>query len=366
MKIRISYIISVIILLQLITPSAIAQNLPDGEVDITIKQLSQKRELLYLNFNLDISNTRIKSNQALSYTPTISTSTKTVSFPEIVVRGRSNYKAYIRKMALTSEKESSEIGLLSYYTAIKAFGSDEEFIDYEYVIPYENWMAKSKLVMDAKMITCGDTVNLKSETFGSPIASKRGFLRESLFRRNISKFEGDLNVLDNEKVGEVFKIYFPSNVSKIQKRYLDNADELKRLRSLIRIVRKPNDFTITRIVVVGYTSVGASYATNQILSYARAKSVYDYLSRYVKINSSLIDVYFAGANWGELKNAVVQYDLPEKRSVLDIINNEQIGKERISELKFLNGGDTYRYMRETLFPQLQYVYIKVYVDKIIR
>lgn len=363
MKIRISYIISVIILLQIITGTATAQNLPDGEVDITINQIVQKKELLYINFNLDMSNIKIKSRQSLAYTPTLNLSTKTVSFPEIVLRGRSSYKSYVREVALMNKANRINADLpSSYYAAIKAFGNNNKDINYEYVIPYENWMASSKLVIKGEMYACGDTINLEPETYGLPIRHTRRRLRESSFRRHVSKFDGSISALEAQSEGKVFKLYFPASVSKIEKRYGSNTAVLKSLKRFIDDIGKSSDLEITKIQVIGFTSIGGNYADNEILSYARAKSMYYYFLEKLKISDLLIDAYFAGGNWSDLKIIVANSDMVDKKEIVNIIRNVQTSRERVDMLRNINGGEAYRYLSKNYFSQLQYVYIRIYVD----
>lgn len=371
MKIRVSCRVGVILLVQMIALNVIAQNLPKGEVDITVEQFEQKQDLLYVKFHLDITNIKMKPKQALVYTPIIYTLVKSIDLPEISLRGRNNYKSYIREITLNREPGKA---------SIKAFGKNKKILDYEYIIPYEDWMSDAKFVMNSELSKCGNLTNIGLYTFANivlepmplplPIVEEvvaisviEEIPADYLSVSHISIHGNDLKSLYKQKDEDIFKVYFPVNVSNIEEGYMGNAGELNRLRTVINEVRAANDFDIAKVFIVGFASIDGSYEENEVLSFKRTESIDRYLSSRINVSESLIEVSIGAENWDGLRKMVVNSDMPRRAEVLGIIDNVPNYGERNDLLMNLNAGKTYKYMIDNFFQKLRYVYIKVYVDE---
>lgn len=381
---RVLYIMSVLLLLQMTTLMA-QNNIAKEKIDIVVRQFEQKGDKLYVKFHLNTGDVKIKTQQALSYTPIIATSTKNINLPEILLRGRSNYKSYTRRIALMNKKELASYNLSAPYATIKAFGSREKQVNYEYVIPYEDWMSDSKLEIKSDIYNYENKYSLKTEVLANVTLEQKHIAIEAVstpviaevvpilpkvekgaieypFIANISEYEEDKKVIATQKDKNAFKIYFPLNFSRLDENYADNAEQLIYLKSVINEIQKSNDFSIAKIFITGFSSIKGRYQKNELLSYRRAKSIYDYLLSNTEVDSSMIEIYDGIENWGGLQNMVMESDMRGKDKVLNIIKNVSVRQGRELELMKLNRGRAYRYMDKHFFSQLRYAYVKIYFD----
>lgn len=380
---KILHIIGLTLLLQITILNVSAQNniVLEG-VDIIAKQFEQKEDTLYIKLHIDMENVNIKSEQAVSYSPIISTSTKNVNLPEVTLRGRSSYKEYLREIALMTKKERADYNSQSHST-IKAFGNNEKYLNYEYATPYEYWMADSKLLINSEISNCKNKSDIKSNILANitlevaPIVSiveevpevvivipnVENTLIEERFAGHISEHEGDVETIDVQKDEDILKIYFPVNVTTIDESYMGNSEELKRLKSVISEIQSSDNYNIAKVFIVGFASIEGSSRVNNALSLKRTNSIYNYLLNNTKVEESLIEVYNGAENWNGLRQMVVESDIIDKMEVLDIIDNISISEGRETALMNFNDGEAYKYMKRYLFPKLRYVYIKVYFDK---
>lgn len=366
MKIKASYITGLILLLQMTIQSAVAQSsIAVGGLDITVKQFEQKDNMLYVKLHLDMNDFRVKSEQTLIYTPIISTSTKSINFPQIALMGRNSYKEYLRDIALMTKKERADYESQPH-TTIKAFGNNEKYIDYEYTATYEDWMSDSKLIIATNISGYRTKSNIKPAALANiilevvpPISTVDTTQKVPQFTDHILIDETNVELQQDKNI---LKIYFPVNVTTIDERYMNNTKELDRLKSLINEIQISDNFNITKVFIEGFASIEGNSSVNESLARGRVNTIYKYIIDNTSVADSLIEIYSGTENWNGLRNMVFESEIEDKIAILDIIDNVSIFEGKETKLMNLNGGHTYRYMKNNFFPKLRYVYIKVYLD----
>ncbi|MFI3331252.1 MAG: DUF3575 domain-containing protein [Rikenellaceae bacterium] len=105
---------------------------------------------------------------------------------------------------------------------------------------------------------------------------------------------------------------------------------------------------LTQIQLYSNTSPEGSAMLNDTLSFARAKSVKQFLIQEFSLSDSLFLSYSSRVDWPRFEQLVYLYDVPFKAEVL-----ECIAKRDISLLKNFRGGEIYSYIYKYVYPSLR-------------
>lgn len=139
-------------------------------------------------------------------------------------------------------------------------------------------------------------------------------------------------------------LYFRFNRSLLEKDYMTNEQELKKLRD---IMAEPNIASrIDSIVIKAAASPDGSFTRNQQLSVERAAAVKSYLMwQYPFLNRNSILTYAIGENWDGLKEMVEKdKTMPYRDEVIRIINSDDSQQIKDSKLRKLGNGEVFTYI----------------------
>lgn len=159
------------------------------------------------------------------------------------------------------------------------------------------------------------------------------------------------------------QVVFPVREAQIQLDYMDNAERLQEFIRQLNEIRTTKDIRISRIDIVGCASPDGPYNLNQHLAIQRAENLSRYLTEHSFLPDSLITYHDRGIDWNGLAEAVMASDMAYRDEVLAIIENEpEITYEsgthhmldsRRKRLMELEGGRPWRWMTDSIFPQLR-------------
>lgn len=141
---------------------------------------------------------------------------------------------------------------------------------------------------------------------------------------------------------------------KLDKSYLDSSyrQNAEMLDSCFSALSSNTPLRISRISVIGAASPEGNSSHNFTLSANRAASLISYIARYGLLPDSLISVSAIGGDFAGLRDMVkADMALPgrtEALAALDANDGKSIGR-----LKKIDGGLTYQYMRQNMFPDLR-------------
>jgi outer membrane protein OmpA-like peptidoglycan-associated protein len=156
-------------------------------------------------------------------------------------------------------------------------------------------------------------------------------------------------------------IYFGQGLRALDDSFSSNNKSLVELIAAVRALILSGDSRVAAIVIAGFSSPEGSPELNDRLAYDRAVVVKDFLVDNTGVDPSVVRVFNGGADWAGLRKLVERSSMYDKQRVLEIIDRG--GADRLAMLRRLDGGRTYRYMLENLFPKLrQAAYIKVYYE----
>ncbi len=144
----------------------------------------------------------------------------------------------------------------------------------------------------------------------------------------------------------------------------DNASELTRIRRCIDDVVSRKNLVLDSLVVVASCSPEGEYHMNRRLSIARSKAVLDYIQEYVPEGwQGRLLTSQQPENWQQLEKLIASDSIicsSSKTVMMNIINNVQQPDSREEQLAVMK---EYRYLRESLYPQLRSVAFDFYLHR---
>lgn len=161
------------------------------------------------------------------------------------------------------------------------------------------------------------------------------------------------DVSASEEISEAeISVFFAPSSAKINPLLSGNRKAFKRIDSLLTAVGSDPSWVVNRVRITGSASPEGSEAFNNWLSLRRAEAVVPYFAAFTD-SASIPAVYdYRGADWDGLRRLVTNTaGVPDSAAVLRIIDSGR--SNRMSRLRQLSGGTTYRWLLDTLFPQLR-------------
>jgi outer membrane protein OmpA-like peptidoglycan-associated protein len=299
----------------------------------------------------------------------------------VIVRGKHAERIQHRNQQL-SDKQAEQ----PKFQAARA----GEALVYSATVPFQQWIAGAALVMESGSWGCNASETYPeqlladnilapatittiaaatatvlpsySRTIGDTLASIFSFIYPE------AQWKDGEPIYDEDRE-EALLVYYPIGKHNIQADFKDNRKTLNNLLAVINTILTAPDSEITRISIAGFSSPEGSFARNDRLAWERAVSVKEYIVKNTKIKSDAIHLYNGSEDWQGLRALVAASDLYDKAEILRIIDTVPLfsadgrRKERLQQLKKLNGGVSYRYMSAYFFPQLRNsAFIRVYYN----
>lgn len=299
---------------------------------------------------------KVKSNQSVSFIPCLTDGVHQFQLPHITVKGRNEYNAYKRELALASEQERAILTKPVYAVVKRDKKSEETPIAYHYVVGMESWMEHASLDVYEDICGCGDVANriktwskLAAIELPKPEEPVLPVVQEEVFS------PVDLLVESVDSMRYIF-VDFKVNRSDLEASYLNNTQEMTKITELITRVQQEPELKVNSILITGFASPEGSVALNRKLSIARAQAFVNYLKEELSLSESLFEVDAKGENWDGVLTFVQSSDLGNKDEVLEILRNEALSVEqRKQAIMQVDNGKFYAYMLKEWYPHLRKV-----------
>ena len=156
------------------------------------------------------------------------------------------------------------------------------------------------------------------------------------------------------------KIYYRAGYRQVDAAYRDNARSLDSL--LAKIDRAIADGDLVRVDVRAQSSPEGELEANERLAMNRAIAMKEWIVENARLSADSVNAISEGIAWRELRRMVAESDLPGKKEIIEIIDNYPVvdynaegGVEgtRLQMLAQFKGGEPYRIMYNTMFPDLR-------------
>lgn len=166
---------------------------------------------------------------------------------------------------------------------------------------------------------------------------------------------------DNRK-HETVKVYFRLGSKNIDPNYMNNAEALKQLASLLEPYVLDSTRGKGRIHIMASASPEGSNHTNNTLIEARSKAIADWIGKSFQVEVGH-EVDLMGIDWDGLVSMVeASTEVPSKADVLDILRNTpETGYERQLQLEKLHNGTPYQWISQRLYPQMRYAAVRAQI-----
>ena len=245
-----------------------------------------------LTMSVDLSKAKIRTQHTVALTPVLMSadSSREVTFPPIVIDGKTRHKVYLRAQRL----ESVELPPFHNDSAqvIIRHSSKGQHYDYAATVPYERWMLDGR-------------IKIREEVHGC-VNCDKGKAEQSLWAGILPAYVPDYKLDSIAPEPEPVKVRAETRTARLQFRqdsynilpgFKNNRAELDTVSNSIELVKKNTDVRIIGIYITGYASPEGSMAHNMALSENRAKALADYIRRYDAIAPEMLHVDWKGEDW---------------------------------------------------------------------
>ncbi|MCR4603319.1 MAG: DUF3575 domain-containing protein [Prevotella sp.] len=168
-------------------------------------------------------------------------------------------------------------------------------------------------------------------------------------------------------------VHFPLDKSELSSDYRDNAGVLDRIVDITRQILADSTSNVCRIQIIGLASVEGAVTHNEELAAQRAEALKAYIQQQVATPDTLYELCNGGEAWTELRDQINDVviapgthsdsEVQALRQAIAIIDSEADLSRREQRLRTIDGGSTYRYIREQLLPdQRNSGYLRIYYD----
>lgn len=305
---------------------------------------SQDRQHLNISFSI-LTDSKMASQELIYIYPTLVSAddSERISLDPLCIVGKKRAKVIKRAKVLKN--------VVSLPVVDEVHTAGAPSIDVMRSVPFERWMAKSRLVLREEVYGCAECKKNDRERDSyetglhlfSPEDYRYSFIEPKAvaFKRHEEKFESKVN--------------FVVARHELKRDYKDNASELNRLDEFVKKALDLEGTTLDIVYVEGYASPEGDPNSNQVLSERRA----DVLANYVRDKFSQIKrtpdlkVKGHGPDWAGLRKVVEASDLSYKYQVLQVLDSYTDYWAKRNALIQIEDGRAYDYLLNNLYPPLR-------------
>ncbi len=375
--------------------------------------LTRTGDQVEVSFTVHAGKRSTPTSHNLVVNPVLSGGATKRQLPSIVIRGRRSKVTDLRHELATGERR---------YELKPVYMSVGESLDYNYTLPYEEWMRGGDLSLEGISVGCCSATEVElgliahnilyaepvfetkivateivvpRRTIGETLAAQYPFVApmDELasvdsepepttginYDMPLTLVEGNgvpqqrshldraQDMIASTRKGSI-SVFFRQGSHIIDRNFGVNNKNLVELISAVRALASAEDTRIVKIIIAGFASPEGSPGFNERLAWNRAVSVKDMLAANTGIDPRTIELYNGGVDWQGLRELVDKSDYYQRRQILDIIDNVPVWnphtkRGRLGELMRIESGAVYVRMLRELFPHLrQAAYIKVYYE----
>lgn len=307
--------------------------LADEKISVENLRVENTSQTMVVNLDLNMDSLKLASNMRLVFTPIIKNNTEERLMPQIVVNGRKQDISYQR----SGYKDFADNAVV-----VRRKNNTEQTLHYSAVLPYEDWMKNSNVIVAEDLCGCGD---IKDQ---NTVELKR--LRTPFMPYMRPEAEGQKV---RHEQGRAF-IDFPVDKITLYPYYRNNPRELDKIIKTINLVKNDKNTTITNIEIHGYASPESPYEHNAYLAENRAKTLKDYVRKLVNLDDTTFSVTSTPEDWEGLRKYVVESNLQNRDAILKLIDNTSLDIDDKEWKIKLTYPDDYRFMLENWYPALRH------------
>lgn len=317
---------------------AVAQNTENIIPGVSIGKFNMDRNGKYLTVEMDVDLTalNVDANRAVLLTPRLVNGADSLDLPSIGIYGRRRYYYYVRNGISTISGESE-----------KAFRVSEkpERLEYDNLIPYEEWMNGATLTVHRSDWGCCQTILAQYE--GELGRHHEAFFPELVF------VQPKAEIMKSRSLSGSAYIDFPVDQTVIYPDYRRNADELGKIQATIDSVRSDKDVTITSVWLKGFASPESPYKHNTELAVGRTAALKKHIGQLYSFADSIIQTDYEPEDWAGLRRYVEQSNIDHRAEILTLIDSDMEPDAKEAKIK-RTYPEEYRFMLQNFYPALRH------------
>lgn len=216
-------------------------------------------------------------------------------------------------------------------------------------IPWQDWMKHSTLSLRMEGECCGAPAYTIEEMPVAEIDMRAPEIEVPAFMT--ATFEETPKI--RSLAGRAF-VNFPVNRTEITPAYMSNPTELRKILNSIDSVRLNPDFTVRGIWLTGYASPEGPYLNNVRLAKGRTEALKEYVRGQYTFPESAFHTNSIAEDWEGLREAVKVSLLPDRREIIDFIDDASIPIEVKNDRLRAQFPKTYTSLLKEIYPSLRH------------
>ena len=311
----------------------------DSQISCKNASLVRNYDELVATMQVDLSDLKLKKDQAVMLTPMIVTEQDTMALPGMVIYGRTRWYQHERGRFLPFLKKSTES--VRYY-------ENMEPVKFSQVVEYEPWMNGSNLILQRTDYGCA---NCKAPEIYEPmlLAQYLQVEYEPNFKYMAAVAE---EVKTRELTGRAY-VDFPVNLTTIYPDYRRNSVELAKIIATIDSVRNDKDITVKSLSIKGFASPEGPYDNNIRLAKGRTEALKNYVQQLYSFPFNFIQTSYEPEDWEGLREYVVSSTLPHRFEILQIIDSNLAPDPKNTKIQ-TDFPAEYEFLLQTVYPGLRH------------
>lgn len=303
---------------------------------------------LYLHFNLDFADLKVKSEDKATVTPILKCGNDSIVLPGAIVAGHNRYLRLRRSGAIPEG-----------YKLYRA-GHSPSAMQVAVSIPFNEWMNSASLIVTDTIAGCSCRPIRSSEFAVASLGNPEKVNVTNAFESVINpEYVFITPVAEVEKIrqaeGHAY-IDFPINKTEIYPNYRRNPIELANIRDTISMIKNDRDYVITSITLKGYASPEGPYDNNLRLAQGRTVALADYIRQLYDFSPSIMHTSWEAEDWAGLIKWLENSSIAHRQGLLWIATTSKYDgdydrREWILKTEF---PDQYKWLLANVYPGLRH------------
>ena len=329
---------------------------PSASVEIIPLNAAIHSDSVTLHWKIQVPDIHVRRNYSHVLVPILVGENHSFSLPPVIISGRKR-ASYDRRERALDPFQRKPYSVWVYHRRRSV-----EPIYYSVSFPYSSWMEHCALELRQLSESAWHSTLLSSNRLCS------NFFQISAVTRTpqVAGIDpalvpvvapADSIKVDSSATRAALFLAYPAGFSGVNALFSNNASELAKVdRLLLPLLNDPH----LRIRVTGYCSPEGGYIDNEQLARKRAQEFVRYLrASYPLPAGTTVRTAWVAEDWQGLREHLAHSALSLRHSAIDIIDHIGLFEGRERELMQLDGGDLYRTLKQTIFPQLRRIELVV-------
>ena len=248
MKRNIYFTVCLLVVLCLNVVPAMAQTRSyDGTVTVKPVLLEQKGDFLHVDIDFELKDVKVKSARGVDFIPRLVAPGRTLNLPKVSIKGRDEYLAYERRIAVMGAKEKKNYD--KPYTVEKGSKLKSGTLPYRYVVRYEPWMENARLDVQRDECGCGEVKLMKVEHLVDKVTLERVLL-PYVVTPHLAYLQPKAEEIKQRDIQAECFLDFEVNKIHIRPEYMNNPQELAKIRKMIDELQSDEIVQVDRVEII--------------------------------------------------------------------------------------------------------------------